>query len=134
MNTLDPYWQGKVLPDLSHYTGQRATTISYGEEDWEWGLELESGVVVRNFDQRRTTPPEVKGDVFIMMTLSEDQTILKMGEGLDVVLTPTQYSLSVPDAPPIFPQRREDDQDITPPYPEERIWEGPVVGEDDDES
>lgn len=90
-----------AAPDLSLYMGQKVVAITKGEEVWEWGIKLESGVEIRNKDVKETFKPMGLVNMrFQSMSLSaRDTTLHFMGGGaskISVGLKPTGYAIFDP--------------------------------------
>jgi hypothetical protein len=103
-----------AAPDLSLYMGQRVISITYGDETWEWGIKLESGVEIRNKDVRETFhPTKLVNMRFQSMSVSErDTTLHFMGAGatkVSIGLKPTGYAIFDPKhGSEIYPQWTEE--------------------------
>jgi hypothetical protein len=113
-------------PVLDHYVGYPIKAIdNYGTEEWEWSLVLENGVVIRNYDKRRTATPDVSllGKPLETVMLSELETRIRIDKDNEIVLTPTKYSISDPASSveygEVFPQVPEELDDSLPPDPSE---------------
>ena len=107
-----------MLPSLDHYVGRGVQAVVKGEEDWDWAVRLEGGVLIRNKDKRRTKAPEGLDGLALMMTIfSEMDTVMKFGRGQttetqvlkDVTLMPTKYTIAGPGI----------EEEIYPQWPEE---------------
>lgn len=138
------------VASLDYYNGQTVTGIEmYGEEDFEWAIRLSGGALVKNWDRRRTAIPEGLEGIGVLATTYEvDATTMKFGvvdpatfqitKAVDVVLTPTQYSITDPvyAVQEEFPQRQLDTvaEDVNTVYPAElldREAQGPENQEDE---
>jgi len=125
-----------TTPQLDYYVGRSVEAVlTYGEGDWDWGIQFPGNVAIRNTDKRRTSVPEVDGLVFMSVGLSEDETRMMFGTTKDggaeitqvVSLSPLQYSITDGnfEGGPHFPQRpTQEEVDSLPPDPsEERVVE-----------
>lgn len=130
-----------MKPSLDYYTGrpvEAVETVQHGNH-WEWTIRFPGNVRIQNTDERRTSPPDVMGKVYLGVILSETDTQLLFGHydhdsgdpvtDETVVLTPTQYSISDErfEGGPHFPQRLDDEEaNLLPPDPStERVADGP---------
>jgi hypothetical protein len=129
-------------PRLDHYIARPVTqVVEYGEEDWEWGVELVGDVVIKNHDKRRTAKPDGLVDLPLMMvTFGELDTEMHFGVGdgdntTKVTLTPTQYSISDGHRDtgdePYYPQVDPENIGLPDDPSADRVAEGPEVQEDE---
>lgn len=134
------------MASVDYYHGQVLEEIVQGEEAWQWALRLSGGAVIKNWDERRTSAPEIpQGSGFLLTTFDVSQTTLVFGvvdpitetptEQGRVVFTPTQYSITDPvyAAEDEFPQRNldavvENESELYPEHLQLREQEGPEEG------
>lgn len=117
-----------MKPTLDLYTGQKVIAITRGEEPWEWGIKLESGVEIRNKNREEIFRPMKLVNTRIMAySLSpRDTTIHFAGEGaskVTVSFKPTQYAIVDPKhGGEVYPQWPEElEERGIPSHPEEEI-------------
>jgi hypothetical protein len=128
-----------VTPSLDHFTGRTLTEVLPGTDDepWNWAVQLEGNVIIRNHDKRRKVPPleGLEGLVFLMVTLSDQATEMKLGTSggtgqASLKFTPLHYSIATPDTEEeVFPQRAPELEALLPEvyeqdYLDERVQEG----------
>lgn len=121
------------MVDLTYFHGQELVEIIQGEEPWQWALKLGGDAIIKNWDERRTSVPEIERGVGFLLTIYEEtQTQLVFGtvdaatntpnEAGRVIFTPTQYSITDPvyAAEEQFPQRNIDElvQEVKAKYPD----------------
>lgn len=132
--------KGVHMIGLDHYVGRPFVSVFQGDDAYDWAIQLEGGVLIRNKDGRRTAAPkeeELAGSSFLLTTFSELDTILHFGTSnvsgstttLEITLTPTQYTLSDPEQygeTEIYPQVPDNEESLIPDDPSpDRVAEGP---------
>lgn len=90
-------------PTIDLFIGERVIGITHGDEPWEWGIMLESGVEVRNKDERETMRPMFLVEQHcVLQTISQsslDTTLhFRKYDGLmeNVSFKPTAYTICDP--------------------------------------
>jgi len=107
-----------AAPELSLYIGQKVIAITRGDEAWEWGIKLESGVEIRNKDPREIFRPMglVKYRFQSMSMSGQDTTLHFMGPSaakFSIGLKPTGYVIYDPAyGSEVFPQWPEELEDM----------------------
>jgi hypothetical protein len=130
-----------MRPGLDHYVGRPFVSVFQSDnDDYDWAIELEGGVLIRNKDGRRTAAPteeELGGTSLLLVTFSEMDTILHFGMSSapgsttvkEITLTPTQYTLSdaaVYGEVEIYPQVPDAEETVIPDDPSvDRVADGP---------
>lgn len=122
-----------VKPKLDHYVGRPVEkVISWGDEEWQWAIRLEGGVLFKNHDEDKVdVPNDVSGLILGNCIFSElDTRCVFSPSGEEVIFTPTLYTIADPNYTghtEVFPQvPDEEEQIITPPDPSgDRITDGP---------
>lgn len=136
---------------LDYYLGRPFESVIQNEdgEKWEWGIQLEGGVTIRNLDSDRTTVPDESvfaGTSFLAVNFTDEETTLKFGhsgpEGVryvgEIELTPALYSLADDEytrGEEVFPGVEQAVTSNLPPDPSsERVAEAPEPSADGLES
>lgn len=93
-------------PDLGLYVGKKIIGFTHGKEEWEWAIQLEGGVEIRNKDRREVFPADTQGIDSILgyhlgaLSLSpKDTTLHFMGPGaakVTISFSPTKYVIHDP--------------------------------------
>jgi hypothetical protein len=122
-----------MRPSIDHYFGRPFDSIVKGDENWDWAIQLDGGVQIKNKDQSLTTAPSnLDGSSLMTVTYGELDTTLNFGTPTNmqasVVLTPTLYTISDPLNPSdveIYPQVPE--EVVIPDDPSgDRVADGPT--------
>lgn len=112
-------------PSLDYYAGVGVSSIEQAEEDWDWAIKLENGVLIHNTDHRRTSiPGAIVGYGFSHVADDEDDLNIQLAfvQGPDtqtVTLTKKQFYIADPALPteePYYPYRDSPDEQ-PPPNP-----------------
>lgn len=103
---------------IDHYYGRPVTAMQEENEDGNWAIELDGGVLITNTDASREFPQvELVGEYLLNSTMSSEATVLNFGhyEGdqrqfvisESVAFNPTEYTITDPDktGKPEYPQR-----------------------------
>lgn len=108
-----------MKPEISHYFGRPVMAVTTHKKDgWDWTIELEGNVLLRNTDKRRTSAPDVEG---LALTGQTDADTL-LFTNVEVSITPDKFVISAPGTS----DPDEVEEDPLPPDPSpERVAEGP---------
>lgn len=126
-------------PGLDHYIGRAFDELlTHEEDDSNWGIKLEGGVIIWNKDGRRTNASyDLAATSLLTVIYAETDTTLVFGtsnnEGVfvtnEITLTPTQYTIAEPSyngGDEIYPQSLEPEDAGVPTDPSaDRVADGP---------
>lgn len=128
--------------NLDYYVGRPIVAVHLGTNEEgnltqsNWIVELEGGILIKNHDGRRTSPPsmeQLQGTGFLMARYEEPNVIMEFGYSgpqgknmiTEITLTETQYSVTA-NGEEVWPQAADEDGDGLPPDPSsERVVDGP---------
>lgn len=127
-----------MKPTLDLYIGRYVSAIIkqavLNAKPWQWGIQLDSGVVIYNKDRRETFVPDgIVGARIKTVAYSEVDTTVHFSNGFKWSLTPTQYAIADPKhGGEVYPQWPEELEEAgIPSHPEEPVSDSPQEGWDE---